>query len=276
VRYLNVDGVRLRYVVTGDGPVLVLLHTLFTEIDLFQRVIPELAKHFRVYALDFPGHGWSDIPNVDYSAEYFIATVARFLDAAGVTDATLVGESIGGTIALALAARRHPRVARVVAVNPYDYYAGRGIRRGSPVSQIFFRLIPLPVVGEIFLWLRNPFLERKVYEGAVRRPGALPRAFLRELSHAGKRRGHARAFLSLVRHWASWEAVRREYARIDRPTLLLYSEYDWSRESEREANRRAIPGSRSAVVPGVGHFLAVEAPEQFVRAVNQFAGRKAA
>src|SRR5262245_37635671 len=111
VRYLDADGVRLRYVVAGDGPVLVLLHTLFTELDLFQRVIPALAKQFRVYALDLPGHGWSDIPKVDYSAEYFIGTVGRFLDAAGVTDATLVGESIGGTIALALAARRHPRVA---------------------------------------------------------------------------------------------------------------------------------------------------------------------
>jgi pimeloyl-ACP methyl ester carboxylesterase len=58
---------------------------------------------------------------------------------------------------------------------------------------------------------------------------------------------------------------------MDRPALLVYSEYDWSREAEREANRRAIPGNRSAVVPGVGHFLAVEAPEEFLRAVTQFA-----
>jgi len=114
VRYLDLDGVRLRYLVVGDGPVVVLLHTLRTQLDMFQRVIPELGKQFRVYALDYPGHGWSDIPKADYSAEYFVATVGRFLDAVGVEDATLVGESIGGTIALVLAARRHARVVRVV------------------------------------------------------------------------------------------------------------------------------------------------------------------
>ncbi len=70
VRYLDLNGVRLRYLATGDGPALVLLHTLRTQLDMFRRVVPELAKHFRVYALDYPGHGWSDIPQVDYDAEY--------------------------------------------------------------------------------------------------------------------------------------------------------------------------------------------------------------
>src|SRR5215207_6114725 len=77
IQYLDVDGVRLRYIVTGDGPALLLLHTLRTQLDMFQRVVPALAARFRVYALDYPGHGYSDIPAADYSAEYFTRTVAR-------------------------------------------------------------------------------------------------------------------------------------------------------------------------------------------------------
>lgn len=271
VRYLHLDGVRVRYVVAGDGPALVLLHTLRTQLDMFQRVIPELAKRFRVYALDYPGHGWSDIPRADYSAEYFIAAVAKFLDAVGVEGTTLVGESIGASIALVLAARRHPRVGRVVAINPYDYDAGRGIRRGSAVANVLLGLAPVPVLGETLFRFRHPILERKIFEGGVRRPASLPAELASEMSAVGNRRGHYRAFLSLVRHWSSWEAVRSEYGTIDCPVLLVYGEHDWSNEAEREANRRAIPGNRSLTVGNAGHFLSLEAPDELAGAVTDFA-----
>ncbi len=276
VRQVDLNGVRLRYVVAGDGPAVVLLHTLRTQLDMFQRVVPELAQHFRVYAIDYPGHGWSDIPKVNYTAEYFVETVGRFLDAVRVESATLVGESIGGTVALVLAARRHPRVVRVVAVNPYDYDGGRGIGRASAVAAILFRLAPLPVLGETVFRLRNPLLERSVLHGGVHRAESFPAALRRELSRVGNRRGHYQAFLSLVRHWESWEDRRREYPGIDVPALLIYGEHDWSREPEREANRRAIPRNRAVAVPGAGHFLALEAPDGLVRAVTEFAGQRPA
>jgi pimeloyl-ACP methyl ester carboxylesterase len=274
VRYLNLDGVRLRYVVAGRGPTVVLLHTLRTQLDMYQRVLPALAKRFKVYALDYPGHGWSDIPKAEYSAEYLITSVARFLDAVEVEEATVVGESIGGTIALALAARRHPRVARVVAVNPYDYDGGRGIRRGSPVADILFRLAPVPVLGDTAFRLRNPLVERMIFEGGIHRAASLPPALRRELSAVGNRHGYLSGFLSLVRRWASWETVRQEYGRIDRPVLLVYGEHDWSREAEREANRTGIPGNRSLELRGAGHFLSLDAPEELVRAVSDFAGHR--
>jgi len=120
VQHTDVDGVRLRYVKAGEGPPLVLLHTLRTQLDIFQKVIPELAEDFTVYAPDYPGHGWSDIPAVDYSPAFFVGIVGRFLDEQKIRNATLAGVSIGGTIPLLLAAHRHPGVARVVAINPYD------------------------------------------------------------------------------------------------------------------------------------------------------------
>ncbi len=85
---------------TGNGPALVLLHTLCTQLDMFQKVVPALATRFRVYALDYPGHGYSDIPEASYSAEFFVTTVANALDRLDIKDAVVVGESIGGSIAL--------------------------------------------------------------------------------------------------------------------------------------------------------------------------------
>src|SRR6516225_3671498 len=148
IRYVEVDGNKLRYIKAGAGPVLVLLHTLRTQLDLFEKVVPELSKHFTVYALDYPGHGYSDIPKVRYDAEFFARSVEAFLDVLDLREVTLCGVSIGATIALIMAGRHNARVARVVAVNPYDYASGRGMARSSLPGWLITATSEIPVLGE--------------------------------------------------------------------------------------------------------------------------------
>ena len=100
IGFATVEGLRLRYVVTGDGPTVLLLHTLRTQLDLFRKVVETLSREFRVYAFDSPGHGYSDIPEADYDAELFARAVRGFLQEMNVTDAVIVGESIGGALGL--------------------------------------------------------------------------------------------------------------------------------------------------------------------------------
>jgi len=119
IHYIVVNGHRLRYIQAGHGPILVLLHTLRTQLDLFEKVVPGLVDSFTVYALDLPGHGYSDIPDRNYDAAFFAGTVEGFLNALDLHDATLAGVSIGGAIPLIIAARNNPRVSRVVAINPF-------------------------------------------------------------------------------------------------------------------------------------------------------------
>jgi pimeloyl-ACP methyl ester carboxylesterase len=275
IRYVDLDGTKLRYITAGQGPALVLLHTLRTQLDMFQKVIPELAHRFRVYALDFPGHGFSDIPKTQYSAELFVTATTRFLDQLDIRDAVVAGESIGGTVALLLAARRNPRVRSVVAINPYDYAGGRGIRRSSLLANILFGLNNVPVLGSTVTRLRLYPIVKRVLKGGVYRKGALPSALARALYRVGNRRGHYRAFMSLVRRWASWERARVEYAHVDRPVLLIYGDHDWSRVAEREADRQAIPGAEPRIIKDAGHFLSLDAPRELVQAVVSFAERPA-
>jgi pimeloyl-ACP methyl ester carboxylesterase len=270
VRYLDVDGLRLRYVVAGEGPPLVLLHTLRTQLDMFQKVVPALATRFRVYALDYPGHGYSDIPVADYSAEFFVRTVARALERLDVRDAVLVGESIGASIALLLAARHDPRVRAVVAMNAYDYAGGRGIRRSSTIANLLFGLNDVPVLGATVNRLRSYPIVLPILKGGVARTGSIPPMLARELYRVGNRRGHNRALMSLVHNWASWEAGHVEYGNIDRPTLLLYGDHDWSRDDERAANARSIPGAELRIIPNAGHFLSLDAPDEVVAAIVGF------
>jgi len=270
VDYVLVGGTRLRYISAGQGPALVLLHTLRTQLDMFQRVVPMLATRFRVYALDYPGHGYSGISRADYTPEFFVASVAGFLEALQIEDAVLVGESIGGSIALLLAARHHPSVRRVVAVNPYDYDGGRGIRRSSAIANLLFALNDVPILGGTFTRLRQYPIVKRILEGGVYRPDSMPAALAREMYAVGNRPGHYRAFMSLVSHWVGWERARSEYKSIDRPVLLVYGDHDWSRVAEREADRQAIPGAQLRTLKDAGHFLALDAPDELVRAVQDF------
>jgi pimeloyl-ACP methyl ester carboxylesterase len=270
VRHVTLTGMRLRYIATGQGPAVVLLHTLRTQLDMFQKIVPELAKRFRVYALDYPGHGYSDIPHAEYSAEFLVTTVARFLEQLDIRDALLVGESIGGTIALVLAARRNPRVRSVIAINPYDYDRGRGLCRSSGLANLIFGLNNVPVLGATVTRLRQYPIVKRIFEGGVYHKQALPAPLVQALYQVGNRRGHYRAFMSLVRHWPDWERARTEYPRINRPTLLVYGDHDWSRVNEREADRRAIPGSRMRLVRDAGHFLSLDAPAEAVQAIVEF------
>jgi pimeloyl-ACP methyl ester carboxylesterase len=273
VAFLDLNGFRVRYVDTGRGRPLVLLHTLRTQLDMFHEMIPELSRHFRVLALDYPGHGYSDIPDVEYSAEFFVGSVARFLERLDIEDAIVVGESIGGSIALLLAAQGNPRVRRVIAVNPYDYDRGRGLRRSSLTARLLFTLAGVPVVGGTVMRFRNFPIEKKVFEGGVSRADVLPPTLLREMYGVGNRRGHYRAFMSLLRLAPGWDRARAEYARIRIPVLLIYGTDDWSRPEEREATLQAIPRARMRVVGG-RHFLSLEAPEELLGAVLAFSGLK--
>lgn len=270
IEYARVNNMNIRYVKVGKGPPLVLLHTLRTQLDMFQRVIPTLSQHFEVYALDYPGHGFSDIPDVEYTPELFTKSVAGFLEQAKVENATVVGESIGGSIALVLAARHNPRVGRVIAVNPYDYDQGRGLRRSSGIANVLFGLNNVPLVGSTFTRFRQYPIFKKIMEGGVSHADALPPGLLREMYEVGNRPHHYQAFMSLVAHWAEWEQARPEYKQIDVPVLLVYGDHDWSHPEEREANQRAIPGAKMTIVKDAGHFLALDAPEALTQLIRDF------
>ncbi|MGJ0507768.1 MAG: alpha/beta fold hydrolase [Methylocystis sp.] len=264
IHYVSVNGVRLRYIKTGEGPALVLLHTLRTQLDLFEKVVPDLAKSFTAYAVDYPGHGYSDIPTGRYDADYFAGMIESFLEALDLRDATLAGVSIGASISLILAARNNPRVSRVVAINPYDYAKGRGMARSSSLAGLFVALADLPVLGDTVMRLRQFLIMKRVFNGGVADPERIPPELLKEMYLVGNRKGHYLAFLNLLRNAESWETATKAYPNIRIPVLLLWGARDWSRPNEREHDRQIVPGAKMATVEDGGHFLPLDRPDAVI------------
>jgi len=164
----------------------------------------------------------SDIPSAQYDAAFFAGVVEGFLDRLDLRDATLAGVSIGGTISLILAGRNHRRVERVVAINPYDYARGLGMARSSFLARLFVALAGLPILGETVMRMRHFFVMKSILDGGVADPDHIPPELLMEMYLAGNRRGHYRAFLSLLRNADSWESARKDYSHIKIPVLLLW------------------------------------------------------
>jgi pimeloyl-ACP methyl ester carboxylesterase len=266
--YVTVDGVRLRYITVGGGPVLLLLHTLRTQLDLFHKVIPELARDFTVYALDYPGHGYSDIPDGSYDADFFVKYVNGFLEELNLIGVTVAGVSIGASISLILAARRNPRIVRIIPINPYDYHQGKGMARASLLGRLVVGLTAVPLIGDTVMRLRNYIIMKNILAGGVSDPQSISPVLMKEMYLVGNRRGHYRAFINLLRHSSSWERARSEYKSINVPTFMIWGAEDWALPEERRYDESLIPGVQSVTVGTGGHFLPLDAPNDVVRHIR--------
>jgi pimeloyl-ACP methyl ester carboxylesterase len=271
IQYTEIDGNRIRYIKTGSGPNLVLLHTLRTQLDLFEKIVPTLAKSFTVYALDYPGHGFSDIPQADYSPDVFVNAVEGFLHKLDLKDVTLAGVSIGGVIALIIAAKGNPRVTKVVSINPYDYGNGTGLARANAFAWLTVNLGKVPVLGEAFMRLRTAYVEGRILRGGVADPSAITAGFGEQANASGRRPGHYQAFLNLLRHAYLWDEARLRYGDIKVPVLVVYGDRDWSHIDEWQRTVAAIPNAKMETIPEAGHFLSLDQPKRLTDLIKAFA-----
>ncbi len=248
------NGFTIRYLRVGTGPPLVLVHTIRTQLDYFEKPVPALRQHYQVYVLDLPGHGQSSILQTEYTEELFRESISEFITKLDLRDLTLVGESIGGVLALTVAATMPERVSRAVALNPYDYGEefGGGIRRSKNgwIIGLFNVFGPYTVEPR--------FLLSAVFKGGFSDPSKLPEDLLTEFHRTGERPGYRHAEYSVFRNWRSWIEARNLYPQITIPVTLIYSHEDWSRPEERERTRLAIRNAELITIDDAGHFASLE------------------
>jgi pimeloyl-ACP methyl ester carboxylesterase len=251
---------RLRYLTGGSGAPLVLLHTVRTQAEHFRHLIPLVAQRYTVYALDLPGMGYSEIvPGASYEEPAMRAAVKRLVTQLDLRDATLLGESMGAVLALTAAADLPDRVRRVVAVNAYDY-AG-GIARSSLLARLIVTGVIAPGVGPPLARLEPKPVMRAILTGGLADRTALREDYLDELLSVGHHPGYPIVARGVYRNLPSLAAARARYPMVTAPVHLVYGEKDWSRPSDRQANRQLLPDAEFTQLPSAGHFIALERPD---------------
>ena len=251
---------RLRYLNGGTGAPLVMLHTVRTQAEHFRHLIPLVQEHHNVYALDLPGMGYSEIvPGASYDEPAMRAAVERLITQLDLRDVTLLGESMGAVLALTTAADLPERVRRVVAVNPYDYKGG--IARSSLLARLIVTGVLAPGIGPIVARQEPKPIMRAVLRGGVVDKTTLRGDYVDELLRVGRRPGYPTVARAVYANLPSLIAARSRYADVTAPVHLVYGEKDWSRPSDRHANRQLLPNAQFTDVPNAGHFIALERPD---------------
>ena len=258
------DGSRLRYFTAGTGPTLVLMHTIRTQLDYFQKVIPLLWDSFTIYAVDMPGMGWSDIvPGAHYEEPELRAAVVEFVTGLDLHDVTLAGESMGAAVALSASIDLKDRVSRVVAFNSYDYPSG--LERGNSFARFIISSVRMPVVGPVFAMLENRLIMKGVMRGGVVDKTTLPDDFIVELRRSGRRKGYWRVGRAIYRSLKGFNVAKDRYRDVQAPVTLVYSDKDWSRPAERDQVAHLLSDVERITLTDTGHFSALERPGEVAR-----------
>ncbi|WP_405737292.1 alpha/beta hydrolase [Streptomyces sp. NBC_01537] len=260
----------LRYLKGGTGAPLVLLHTVRTQAEHFRHLIPLISHQYTVYALDLPGMGYSEIvPGASYDEPAMRTGVERLLTELDLHDVTLVGESMGAVLALTTAADLPERVRRVVSVNTYDFRGG--IARSSLLARVIVTGVLAPGVGPVIAGVEPKPALSKILQGGLGDKNALREDYIDELLQVGGRPGYPTVARAVYQALPSLIAARSRYAEVKAPVHLVYGENDWSRPSDREANKKLLPAADFTQVPKAGHFIALERPDVLADLLNAVA-----
>ncbi len=271
-REISIHGQVVSYREEGSGPVVLLIHGMAGSMATWDRVIPALAKEFTVVAPDLPGHGRSEKLVHDLSLGGMASTLRDLLVALGHDRVTVVGQSLGGGIAMQLAYQYPERCDRLVIVGS----GGLG-REVNPL----LKALTLPgseaLLGVVCAPIIRDTIEAVSECGS--KIGLTTAAHVQELwrsysSLSDKDTRHA--FLRTLRavidtRGQAVSAANRLHLAAEMPTLVVWGDADPIIPVEHAyAAHEGIEGSQLEIFPGVGHYPHAEDPERFVDVLTDF------
>jgi len=268
--FFDIAGVRTYCLRAGKGPAVILLHGLGASSYSWRRLLPDLADANAVYAVDLPGFGRSDKPlDFDYSFAGFSKWVIALMDHFGLERASLVGNSMGGVIAVRTAMEHSERVERLVLLGTPAYPHNR--------PQIIFTL-RWPLVGRLVERLLGPWAVAVVAPTAFFDKKHVTPELLAEYGLSLKHPGGRRAVVQFVRGAVPPDAQAwiARYPGIQQPTLVVRGEHDTVLDrASAERFVKALPRARFLSIPACGHAAQEERPDIVVPALLEFLGARA-
>jgi pimeloyl-ACP methyl ester carboxylesterase len=247
--------------VEGQGPPILLIHGYGGALDWWDDIAPALAARHRVIRLDLIGHGGTAAPTSGYQIARQAELVSAVLDKLGINRVTVVGHSMGGWVATALACMKPERIERLVFID-------------SPSTvelhlSFLTRAHVAPVVGELISHFVTKDRLREGLADAFAPGFPVPEKFvadLQQVPHVVFRQAH-------VESQAYCE--KPIYERLAElkpvpPLLSIYGSLDSKMSAESARLYERVPRATVVTLEGVGHSPQVEAPTKTVKLIEDF------
>lgn len=258
--YVDINGMNVHYAMAGDGPPVVLLHGLGASHLTWQENIEALAEKFTVYAMDIPGHGDSVKEGVTYTIDASVSFTFGFLDAMGLESAALVGNSMGGLIALKSALAASDRVSHLCLIDTAGF--------GKEIAP-FLRIMSLPFVGELAerqATRSTSNMLRQIFAGKNIATEALTAELVRTRSLPGARS----AVLKTLREGVNIFGMKPKHRLLAQlpglpmPIMVVWGGRDrFFPLSHAYAAADAVPSAKLLVLPDAGHWPHMQEPGVF-------------
>lgn len=268
--YSRVDGHQIRYVEKGKGSPLILIHGLGASLEWWKYNIDPLSRHHRVIAFDFLGFGYSSKPEVDFKIDLALRFMRSFLDVFDLPKTSLVGNSMGGLIALFTAFDMPNRIDKLVLVDNAGF--------GQELTGIL-RWASIFPVGELALSIRTRRSVRMLLSKMVYNPKKIPSDLVTCVLKIFDRPRAREACLQVLRYGVNvkgikeemWSPVLAQAPSLPHQILIVWGADDSITPlSQAYKGKSLVKNSRLYVFDKCGHVPQLEWPEQFNQLVLDF------
>lgn len=265
------DDTFIRYEVVGEGPPILLLHTIRNRLEYSYKVRDLLKKKHTLYLIDLPGFGESPINiNTEYNQEFFTNCIVDFIKENNLKNLIIAGESIGGVLSATIAVKLPKIVNKIFLFNPYDYdnYFGEGISRANLFANFILFNISLPVVGSFFSSLENKIILKNILRGDFFNIKCLSNEYLNLLCSTINKNGYTYHFRNVLKNYKSWTEAKKIYNEIKIPVKLIYADNDWANDINRNDTKNNFGLSNYHIIKDCGHFSFLEQPKEVANIIS--------
>ncbi len=269
-RLVEAGGLRWHVQVVGreEAPVLLLLHGTGAATHSWRGLVPLLAPHFRMVALDLPGHGFTRKPaRALFTLPGMADGVARLLDTLAIEPALVAAHSAGAAVMIRMVLDARIRPKGLVSINgALRPYGGQANRWLQPLAKGLFLN---PLMPRLFAW-------RAGNEAAVRRlvgntGSTIDPEGLAQYRLLVSNADHVAAALGMMANW-DLGPLARDMGRLETPLLLIAGSNDRAIKSEDAfAVRAIVPHGRVEILRGLGHLAHEEQPRTVADPLLAFA-----
>lgn len=267
---IELDGLTTHYLERGkprtEHPPIILLHGYGYDASMWSLNIDYLAQFTQVFALDLWGFGYSTRGKLDYDYPFYVEQVKHFMQTLSLTNAVLVGHSLGAGVALNFACEHPERVNRLILCDAF------GLPNASPIANRFFAL---PVLGSLLLNFSSNWLRKKVINSHLFQDiDNMGSAFFNTVTWSQKIAGSS-AVVQQIEKRGFFDSLSDEIhhlEELDIPVSLIWGRQDRVVPFTRgEHMKRVIPGAELRILEDAGHLSNIDQAEQFNQAIVEFA-----